>query len=267
MQFNSGGGGIFAAEWDPVAGHIRTWFWPSTSVPADLLNGYPEPDSWGTPYSFFSLNAQSCSASHFVNMRLVFSLTFCGDLGGPKFAEMCPEWAQTMTCEEFVALHPEQFTEAYWSIRSLKVYQKGFNPAPTHGGSTMTFLSAVHGNGPFTFQNPTRALSVAATFALTLLLAGFVMLARAGLMRALSVDGGGLLNINGLAGNAEAIRTAVQSLFGPTRPNFLALEADPHAAWDRPVAVQTAVHTLDRRPSRSRDSDAGSPHPLLSMVA
>jgi len=144
QSFNEGGGGTYAGEWDPVARHIRTWFWPANAEPADLRSGFPEPDSWGAPYSYFSLDPHSCPADHFINMRMVFSLTFCGDLGGPKFAAMCPEPAQTMTCEEFVAQHPEALSEAYWSVRSLDVYQKDQTAGlqqPGSSESTLTFLS------------------------------------------------------------------------------------------------------------------------------
>jgi len=142
-SFNEGGGGTYAGEWDPVARHIRTWFWPANAEPADLRSGFPEPDSWGAPYSHFSLDPHSCPADHFINMRMVFSLTFCGDLGGAKFAAMCPELAQTMTCEEFVAQHPEALSEAYWSVRSLDVYEKGQSglQQPGSSESTLTFLS------------------------------------------------------------------------------------------------------------------------------
>mmetsp|Transcript_100649 Transcript_100649/g.290765 ORF Transcript_100649/g.290765 Transcript_100649/m.290765 type:complete len:584 (-) Transcript_100649:32-1783(-) len=124
--FNEGGGGTFAAEWDPIDGHFRTWFWPRrTGVPPDVAARKPNPDSWGRPYSYFRLSDDGCNKDHFKNMRLVFDITFCGDLGAPTFAESCPEIANKMTCEEFVYRSPESFTEAYWSILGLDVYQAG----------------------------------------------------------------------------------------------------------------------------------------------
>lgn len=125
--FNADGGGTFAAEWDPEAGHIRTWFWPNGTEPADLMLRQPNPDIWGPPYSYFRLDRRTCDPEHFQNMRLVFDITFCGDLGGPTFASSCPEIAkQGIDCEEFVRRHPEMLQEGYWSVRSLDVY--------THGG-------------------------------------------------------------------------------------------------------------------------------------
>jgi len=130
--FNANGGGTFAAEWDPEAGHFRTWFWPkSQGVPADISAQKPNPDAWGKPYSYFSISDEDCNKDHFRNMHLVFDITFCGDLGSPTFQAGCPAVAQSMTCEEFVERHPEEFKEAYWSIRGLDVYQS------SHGGPQM----------------------------------------------------------------------------------------------------------------------------------
>jgi len=122
--FNSQGGGTYAAEWDPEAGHIRTWFWPNGLEPADIAVQRPQPSTWGKPFSYFSLKPRICSPDHFKNMRFTFDLTFCGDYGNPTFAASCPQAAEAMTCDDFVRTHPENLTEAYWSIRSLDVYQR-----------------------------------------------------------------------------------------------------------------------------------------------
>eukprot|EP00425_Heterocapsa_triquetra_P044184 CAMPEP_0195074622 /NCGR_PEP_ID=MMETSP0448-20130528/17685_1 /TAXON_ID=66468 /ORGANISM="Heterocapsa triquestra, Strain CCMP 448" /LENGTH=522 /DNA_ID=CAMNT_0040106901 /DNA_START=16 /DNA_END=1584 /DNA_ORIENTATION=- len=125
--FNADGGGTFAAEWDPRSQQIRTWFWGRGKEPEDLKRGKPEPYDWGMPYSFFSLDPRRCPAAHFHNMRLVFDLTFCGDLAEPTFAQYCGA-PHNMTCREFVAEHPENMTEAYWSIRLLDMYQRDYAP-------------------------------------------------------------------------------------------------------------------------------------------
>jgi len=130
-SFNAGGGGTYAAEWDPGAGHFRTWFWPRGSEPVDLIEGRPSPDSWHMPYSYFSLDPDTCEPRHFTNMRLVFDISFCGDLGDPTFADSCGATHRNMTCQEFVAFHPEAMQQAYWSIRSLDVYLRGIAVSPT----------------------------------------------------------------------------------------------------------------------------------------
>lgn len=121
--FNSFNGGTFASEWDPVAGHIRSWFWPAGSEPFDVELGHPDPSSWGKPYSYFRLDPVNCPASHFRNMRIVIDNTFCGEYGGATFEDACPEvLADHLTCEEFVLQHPEKMREAYWLVRGLYVY-------------------------------------------------------------------------------------------------------------------------------------------------
>lgn len=232
--FNVGGGGTYAAEWDPVARHIRTWFWPGSTQPPDLRNGFPEPDSWGTPYSFFSLDPKLCSADHFVNMRLVFSLTFCGDLGAPKFAEMCPEAARTMTCEEFVASQPEAMMEAYWSIRSLEVYQKGAATGPPRGGEPLTespvmFLSDDRRSLFLSSGPPPYLPKLLGVVGLVLGLVVVVMLARAeirGRSREGYRDYRGLLNIDDVVGTVGAASASLAALL-PWRP------ATSGVSWER----------------------------------
>mmetsp|Transcript_24622 Transcript_24622/g.68884 ORF Transcript_24622/g.68884 Transcript_24622/m.68884 type:complete len:461 (-) Transcript_24622:131-1513(-) len=119
--FNQKGGGTYAAEWAPQHGHFRTWFWPRGQEPDDIQQGAPQPDAWGTPYSFFRLDL-NCPKEHFASMHMMFDLSFCGDWAGGTFPRDCPRFAEKMTCEELVAFHPEELQEAYWSIRALDVY-------------------------------------------------------------------------------------------------------------------------------------------------
>jgi len=121
-NFNMKGGGTYAAEWDPIGKHIRTWFWPRGSEPMDLREKRPRPETWGTPYSFFTLQNKVCAPQHFKNMRIVFDLTFCGDFGDAVWGARCPGF--NMTCADFVKKHPEAMKEAYWSVRSLDVYDR-----------------------------------------------------------------------------------------------------------------------------------------------
>lgn len=125
-MFNQQGGGTIVTEWDPAAEHIRIWFWANGSEPADVRNQTPTPQKWGKPLYAFSLAPDVCPQRFFRNMRLVFDITFCGDLAGSSFSRMCglrPEIVN-QTCEEFVEKHPYYFTEAYWRIRGLDVYYR-----------------------------------------------------------------------------------------------------------------------------------------------
>jgi len=132
MGFNENGGGTYAAEWDPFAGHFRTWFWTSGNEPIDLKNtSSPQPHLWGTPYSYFRLSNDICPIKHFKNMRLVLNICLCGDLAGQFFNEQCP-WYSNMTCPQFIASSPAGayfIHEAFWNITRLDVYQKPRTPA------------------------------------------------------------------------------------------------------------------------------------------
>ncbi|CAK9070210.1 unnamed protein product [Durusdinium trenchii] len=118
--FNRAGGGTFIAEWDPIVNkRLRTWFFPAGEEPE--IGDHPEPDLWGVPNSFFTLNERWCTAAHFKNMRMVFDTTFCGDYAGASFNGYCG-WTH-MQCEDYVRSKPSAFSSAYWAIRRLDVYQ------------------------------------------------------------------------------------------------------------------------------------------------
>eukprot|EP00930_Biecheleria_cincta_P101944 TRINITY_DN9359_c0_g2_i1.p1 TRINITY_DN9359_c0_g2~~TRINITY_DN9359_c0_g2_i1.p1 ORF type:complete len:635 (-),score=72.48 TRINITY_DN9359_c0_g2_i1:214-2118(-) len=119
---NKNGGGTFAAEWDPVRKHLRTWFWPNGLEPVDLASRNPRPQFWGMPNSFFTLDDRFCSENHFKNMRIVFDTTFCGDYANPSFAGACPQIHTS--CDQYVRENPSAFTTAFWSIKGLDVYQR-----------------------------------------------------------------------------------------------------------------------------------------------
>jgi len=143
---NANGGGTWAAEWDPIAKHLRTWFWPKGKEPYDIAAGKPNPDYWGTPSSFFTLASRFCSTDHFKNMRMVFDTTFCGDYANPSFAGACPNAG--MSCDAYVRTQPNAMKDAFWSVTRLDVYQrKGYEKAvdnPEYGAG----ISANHPDHP-----------------------------------------------------------------------------------------------------------------------
>eukprot|EP00931_Biecheleriopsis_adriatica_P048497 TRINITY_DN28016_c0_g1_i1.p1 TRINITY_DN28016_c0_g1~~TRINITY_DN28016_c0_g1_i1.p1 ORF type:complete len:456 (+),score=85.87 TRINITY_DN28016_c0_g1_i1:70-1368(+) len=112
----------YAAEWDPVYNRMRVWYFAEGHEPEDLHAGMPNPDSWGMPAAYFSLNPEFCSDKHFKNMRMVFDTTFCGDMAGNQFEANCPNTG--MSCNDFVAQRPWEFEEAYWMVQGLDVYQR-----------------------------------------------------------------------------------------------------------------------------------------------
>lgn len=126
---NAIGGGVYATQWTSDA--ISIFFFPRNSIPADVLSDSPNPEGWGLPSAKFS--SQGCDIEkHFVDQRLVFTNTFCGQWAGAIWEEgSCAKKAAT--CEEYVRDNPEAFANAYWEVNGLKVYQddgKAPNIAP-----------------------------------------------------------------------------------------------------------------------------------------
>ncbi|CAK9039163.1 Probable glycosidase C21B10.07 [Durusdinium trenchii] len=127
--FNKNGGGTFVAEWEnhelaetKQPKMMRTWFFPKGQEPIDLVAKAPQPDLWGTPNSYFTLEKRWCTADHFKNMKMVFDTTFCGDYAGSTFQANCP-WIK-QSCEDYVRNNPQAFSDAFWHITELDVYQK-----------------------------------------------------------------------------------------------------------------------------------------------
>ena len=149
--FNAMGGGVYALEWDASSdGHFAAWYWPHGGEPDELRSRASESDGsaaaaatraldvdaaavdtaeWGKPYAYFQLGDATCPTTHFANMSISFTLTFCGDWSTYDKAWGCADnvaqngWPET--CAEFVRTYPQEFTEAYWAIKYLDIYERG----------------------------------------------------------------------------------------------------------------------------------------------
>ncbi|KAH3755912.1 glycoside hydrolase family 16 protein [Pelomyxa schiedti] len=115
--FNQKGGGVYALVWNSTG--IASYFWLHNSVPSDLKSDQPNPNSWGTPYAYFMLGS-NCASNHFYDQSIIINLTFCGDWAGSNFPYDCPNMG---TCDSYVQNNPSAFTESYFTINYLKVYQ------------------------------------------------------------------------------------------------------------------------------------------------
>jgi hypothetical protein len=123
--FNANGGGTYATLLS--ATNIIVWFWPRGSEPGDVLSTQPDPATWSTPLANFS---GACDfGSSFVSQQIVFDTTFCGDWAGQVWSQGgCA--AKAATCEDYVANNSADFSEAYWSINALKVYEAQSGSSP-----------------------------------------------------------------------------------------------------------------------------------------
>ena len=121
--FNAIGGGVYATEWTDQA--ISIWFFTRQNITADIAattTAPQKPSKGGTP---LARSTGDCDiGSHFQNMNLVFDTTFCGAWAGQDWTESsCQEKAGT--CEAFVRENPSAFTEAYWLVNSVRVFEMG----------------------------------------------------------------------------------------------------------------------------------------------
>lgn len=123
--FNVAGGGVYATEVSSAANHIKVWFFPRGSIPADIQNGTdPQPSTWGTPMASFA-GKDLDFAARFRGLQIVINLSYCGDWAGKPeiWGESAECAALAPTCDEYVSNHPEAFADMYWAINSLKVYE------------------------------------------------------------------------------------------------------------------------------------------------
>ncbi|KZV69996.1 glycoside hydrolase family 16 protein [Peniophora sp. CONT] len=119
--FNANGGGFFGME--RTADFVKIWFWPrGATIPSDVSAGGSSvnTDNWGTPDSYFP--STSCNIdAEFGPHWLTIDLTFCGAWAGLSdvyAASGCPS-----TCNDYVSNNPSAFSEAYFELPWVKVYQ------------------------------------------------------------------------------------------------------------------------------------------------
>lgn len=128
-------------EWTSAA--IKVWFFPRDSIPSSITSGSPDVSDFGSPVANM---AGGCDIdTHFSQHSIIFDNTFCGSWGGNVFeSQGCPmtsgqeSWP---SCVTYVAENPDAFTDAYWTVNSIKVYQAGNEAAAASSASS--YLSSV----------------------------------------------------------------------------------------------------------------------------
>jgi len=126
--FNANGGGVYAMKWDGTG--IAVYFFSRGSVPADITANAPQPNSWGLALARWP--ASPCTPFKFFNNhQAIFDTTLCGDWAGdvwntsgiPGQEQSCAARTGFATCQAFVQANGSLLSEAYWEVRSVKIYQ------------------------------------------------------------------------------------------------------------------------------------------------
>ncbi len=83
------------------------------------------------PISTFQGGSNCDIDSHFKDQQIVFDSTFCGDWAGREWSKDNVCSVKAPTCEEYVKNNPKAFTEAFWTIKALKVYNFDGSSTPS----------------------------------------------------------------------------------------------------------------------------------------
>lgn len=175
--FNTAGGGIYAMERSlgSTGNGVRVWFFPRGSEPSDLKDGSNSvnPSGWGTPGAHFPV-AKSCH-SQFDAHNIVFDITLCGDWASNTFAESgCA--AKFNSCSYMVGYQGDQYEDAYWSVKSVRVFASGGSTdnaanSPNTSPESEQSGSATTTSGALTLSSSVAAVAGIASLAVWCLLA------------------------------------------------------------------------------------------------
>ncbi|KAH7108894.1 putative endo-1,3(4)-beta-glucanase [Dactylonectria estremocensis] len=123
-SFNANGGGVYAMEW--TSDHISIWFFVRNQIPDNIKTEFLNPSGWSLLTARFT-GGSSCNIdTYFINNNLVFDTTFCGDWAGSAETWNTNLKCSTLSsnCNDYVAANPAAFTEAYWLINSIKIFDQ-----------------------------------------------------------------------------------------------------------------------------------------------
>ncbi|KAL8670379.1 MAG: hypothetical protein Q9168_005084, partial [Polycauliona sp. 1 TL-2023] len=150
---NPSGGGVWATSW--TSSDISIYHFPRSAVPMDISTDSPDPSTWGVPIAKFAGSACNID-EYFKDLNIIFNIAFCGDWAGAAWKESPGCMKKAASCEDYVRDNPAAFKDAYWMIRSVKVYQDGdqkakrswawkrFSDALGAGDSVQGSLNVVH---------------------------------------------------------------------------------------------------------------------------
>lgn len=126
-------------EW--TSDGIKIWNFPRGDEPSDIASQTPTPSKWNTQYLKAAWSSHSCDTKKFFQQHAItFDITLCGDWAGSAYrtylspASIEYQGAPYLTplsftaggkskCSDYVKTG-SHFTEAYWAINHVSVYQQ-----------------------------------------------------------------------------------------------------------------------------------------------
>lgn len=128
--YNAGQGGVHVLEW--TTDSIKIYFFPRGSIPEDIASGYPSKSpSWGQPTAKFTGSGGQLTSDYFKDHVLVVNTNLCGkwpeaiwnsDASYAGQSKTCAAITGHHTCQDFITNAGDKLHEAYWAIKSVKVY-------------------------------------------------------------------------------------------------------------------------------------------------
>ncbi|KAH7345075.1 concanavalin A-like lectin/glucanase domain-containing protein [Rhizoctonia solani] len=127
--FNDNGGGVYAMLWQSTG--VAIYFFPRNAIPSDITSEAPQPSTWGIPSGNWP--STNCDpATYLKNHQIIFTSTICGDWAGSVGswtaagvggqADSCSASTGVGTCLDYIRNNGAAFTDAYWEVKSVKVY-------------------------------------------------------------------------------------------------------------------------------------------------
>ncbi|ORY74605.1 endo-beta-glucanase [Protomyces lactucae-debilis] len=117
---NERGGAVIVTEWTSKT--IKIWqFFDRAALPADLASTSPDPSTWDVLPDALFQDFECPIDKIFRDHVVLINTSLCGDWAGNTYGtSTCPG----TSCNAYVSGNPQAFKDAYWAIRSLRVYQR-----------------------------------------------------------------------------------------------------------------------------------------------
>jgi len=137
--FNNNGGGVYAMIW--VNEGIQVWFFSRQTIPADIQAGAPNPGLWSQSHLKAFWPSTNCNIQQFFKQhQLIFDTTLCGDWAANVWnssgvtgqEQSCGARTGFPTCESYVLAQGGSFSNAYWQVNYVKVFQDLTDSSMSH---------------------------------------------------------------------------------------------------------------------------------------